>query len=146
MLQPFNGQSISYTLNVLLFLLSKSKNYFNVLGFYAVLEGHYKSKFNYKKNIWRNPVYCSLSTKNPPPLIFDIFICLFQVMLGKGQVCPAVLGKRFSQGPAGLDPPAGARIRKKRKIKIRGEGLFVLQEHNTEEYRNFCYKVLTLLK
>ena len=35
-----------------------------------------------------------------------------------------------------LEPPAGARIRerKKRKIKNKGGGVIVLQEHNTGEY------------
>ena len=59
----------------------------------------------------------------PPPIIFDF--CLFFVLgLGKGYACPAGLGKRFSQGSAGLEPPAGARIRKKNeKSKLRGGGV-----------------------
>ncbi len=59
--------------------------------------------------------------KYTPPPLFLIF-CLFQVRLDKGKVCPAGLGKRFGQGSAELEPPAGARIRKKRKSKIRGGG------------------------
>ncbi len=39
-----------------------------------------------------------------------------------GQVCPTGLGNRFSQGPTGLEPPAGARIRKKEKSKLRDVG------------------------
>ncbi len=42
--------------------------------------------------------------------------------------------KRFGKGPAGIEPPAGARIRKKTEIKNE-EVVFVLQEHNTGEYR-----------
>ena len=49
-------------------------------------------------------------------------LILGDVRLGKGQVCSAGLGKRFSQGPTGLEPPAGARIKKKRKIKNKGRG------------------------
>ena len=30
--------------------------------------------------------------------------------------CPEKLRKKFGQSPAGLDPPAGARIRKKENI------------------------------
>ncbi len=55
----------------------------------------------------------------PPPLflifVYLLFLCLLQVRLGKGQVCPAGLGKRFSQGPAWLKPPAGARKNEKSK-------------------------------
>ncbi len=46
-----------------------------------------------------------------PPLIF--ILILSKVRLGKGKVCPAGLGKRFSYGTAGLELPAGARIIKK---------------------------------
>ncbi len=45
---------------------------------------------------------------------------------------------RFSKGPAGLEPPSGARIRKNK----RGE-LFVLQDH-TEEGTKLCLEVLTV--
>ena len=40
-------------------------------------------------------------------------------------------------GMVRLEPPAGARIRKKKK-KNKGGGLFVLQEHNSGEYRIAC--------
>ena len=36
-----------------------------------------------------------------------------------------------------LEPPAGARIRKTEKSKIRGWGLFVLKDHNKVEYHLF---------
>ncbi len=53
----------------------------------------------------------------PSPYYFIVFSCfiiiLGQVRLSQGQTCPTGLGKRFSQGPAGLEPPAGARIIKK---------------------------------
>ncbi len=81
-------------------------------------------------NFRRNPVfpYTAHGVQiTPPPLTFDFclfFVFMFilgQVSLGEGQVCPAVLGKRFSQASAGLEPPVGARIRK--KIKNRGGGV-----------------------
>ncbi len=50
--------------------------------------------------------------------VYFFFLFLFQVSLVKGQVCPSGLGKRFSQGPAGLEPP-----------KNKGEG-FMLQVTN----------------
>ncbi len=43
--------------------------------------------------------------------------------------CPAGLGKRFSQGPTGLELPTGSRIRKKQKIKNKvGGGVICAQK------------------
>ncbi len=44
-------------------------------------------------------------------------------MLGKGYVNLSGLGKRFSWGPTGLEPPA---LEKKRKIKNRRVPIFLL--------------------
>ncbi len=53
---------------------------------------------------------------HPPSPYFFYFSCFYAyLMLDKGQACPAGLGKMFSQCP-----PAGARIRKNEKSKIRG--------------------------
>ncbi len=83
----------------------------------------------FKKKIGGIP-YTALGAQIPPtPLIF--YFCLFfiftlilgYVRLSKGQVCPAGLGKRFSEGPAELEPPSGDRNRKKRRIKNTGWGV-----------------------
>ena len=56
-------------------------------------------------------LYTAHGEQIPPPLIFIfcyfVILCLFQVRLCKGNVCPAGLGKRFSQGLKGLEPTAG---------------------------------------
>ncbi len=48
----------------------------------------------------------------PQPSLFFIFVYIY-AQFRLGQVCPAGEGKRFSQGPEGLEPPAGTRIEKK---------------------------------
>ncbi len=75
----------------------------------------------------RTPVYCSFSTNNTTRYFtFFVFSCFYAyfrlsyVKLGLG--LPSGLGKMFSYDPDGLEPPAVARIKKKRKIKIRGGG------------------------
>ncbi len=72
--------------------------------------------------------------KYPPPLFF-IFLIIGYVKLSQGQACPAGLGKSFTEGPAGLEPPP-----KKRKIKNKQGGVFVSQEQNTGQSQN----ILTL--
>ena len=52
--------------------------------------------------------------------IFIFFLILGQVRLSYGQACPAGLGKRFSQGPAWLEPLAGVELEKKEKYKKLG--------------------------
>ena len=55
---------------------------------------------------WQNPIYCSWSTNNHPPLIFDfLFLCFFR--LCKGQVCPAGLERGLVRAPQGQSPPQG---------------------------------------
>ncbi len=49
------------------------------------------------------------------------------------------------KGPAGLEPPAVARIRKKNEKSKKGERVFVLQDQNTGEY-HFIYMVDGLLR
>ena len=108
-----------------------------VMNFYGVIK--FKSKL-IKLNIVLTNLGESrilLLNHKYPPLF--LFLCLFQVRLSKVQVCPAGLGKGYNQAPAGLEAPAGVRIRKKRKIQNKGGGLFVLQDHNTGEYRQ-CYQ------
>ena len=50
-------------------------------------------------------------------LCFFLFLYSFQVRLSQGQACPTLTWseKRFSQGPVGLGPPAGARNRRKKQ-------------------------------
>ncbi len=68
------------------------------------------------QNSWWNPVYCSWSTNNyPPPLIFCFVFRL-------GLACPAGLGKMFSSGPAGSEPPQGLELGEKRKIESQEGG------------------------
>ena len=88
-------------------------------------------------NFWRNSVYCSWSTNNPPPPLFSIIFCFnAYYRLGKGQVCPAGLWKRFSQGPA------GDRIRKKRKIKNK-RGCYLCFKYKTRNGPNFLVIPIT---
>ena len=44
-----------------------------------------------------------------------------------------------------LEPPAGARIGRRKKNKIKGGGLFVIQEQNTGLFQN-SYRVTALLQ
>ncbi len=45
-------------------------------------------------------------------------LILGQIMLGKGQLCPAALGKGLGQGTAGLEPTAGAKNKKNKPTKL----------------------------
>ncbi len=58
----------------------------------------------------------------PPPLFFFVvfMLILTQVRLSQSQACPVGLGKKFHQVPSVLVPPAGARIKKTKKQKIKG--------------------------
>ncbi len=107
------------------FAISKSVRQYFSLVIFKGFEKHFISQLIVKEtlkflervgdmNIGRYPVYCSWSTnKTPTPLIF--YFCYFFVfILLLGQVCPAGLGKRFSQGP-----PQGL---ENEKSKIRGVG------------------------
>ncbi len=67
----------------------------------------------------------------PPPFFYLFFFLVFililvYVRLSYDFVCPA-----------GLEPPAGARIRRNEKLNIRGGGGYVLQEQS-QDYPDFC--------
>ncbi len=100
-------------------------------------------------SFWRNPVYCSWSTNTPPPYFlfcYFLFLCSFQFRLGgQGQACPAGLGKRLCQGPAGLEPSAVARIRKKEKSEIRGEGYLCFKSKTWDSPAILALSYLKLL-
>ncbi len=87
-----------------------------------------KVKNQFGKNYLVESRILPMEHKYPPPPLFWIFriflfLCLFQVRLG----LPCRVRKEGQLGP-----PAGARIRKKTKIKTCwGGGEFLLQEHNT---------------
>ena len=52
----------------------------------------------------------------------------------------------FSFGPTGLDPPAEARIRRKKEIsKIRGGGLFLCSKSKTRDSPD-CHPVLAAIE
>ncbi len=77
----------------------------------------------------------------PPSLIYYFFPCCYG--LGKGNVCPAGLCKRYSKGTAGSEPPAAARIRKINKTTNKGRGLYVLKDQNMGESRNAAFLYFT---
>ncbi len=81
-----------------------------------------------------------MDDKSPHPLylIFVYFCCYAYFRLG----LPRRLGKRFSQGPVGLEPQQGLELEeKKRKIKNEGGegGFFVLQVPNRGLTNISCY-------
>ncbi len=82
----------------------------------------------------RNPVFNSWSTNSPPPYFSLFFLSYFR--LSQGQACPAGLGKRFNQGPAGLEPPTGAIIRKIKNKKKWGGGGCLCSKSKTRDSPN----------
>ncbi len=62
--------------------------------------------------------YTAHGAQIPPPLIFYFHA---YIRLGKGQICPRELEKSCGQGPAWLEPPAGAKLEINEKSKIGGE-------------------------
>ncbi len=84
---------------------------------------HVEIEIRQSRHIFCVNLYFALEALTlPPSYIFFVF------MLILGQICPVGLEKRFSQDPAGLKPPAAARIRRKKSI-IKWEGGFVLQQY-----------------
>ena len=67
---------------------------------------------------------------------FVLFFCLFQVRLGQVKLGQAPQGQErgLVRAPQDQSPPQRLELEKKEKSK-RGGRLFVLQEHNTGEYR-----------
>ena len=63
---------------------------------------------------WRNPVYCSWSTKNTPLNPLFLFFPYFQAHFSLGLCLPHMVRKEVQLGPRRIKAP---RIRKKRKRK-----------------------------
>ena len=77
----------------------------------------------------RNPVYCSWSTNNPPPLFLIVIFCLFLSLFRLG--LPRRVRKEVQLGPRRVRTPRRDQNQKKTKFKNKGGmGLFVLQVPN----------------
>ena len=91
-----------------------------------------------KKKDWRNPVYCSWCTNNPPPYFRLLFFSCFYAYFRLGQVklrlgLPRRVRKEVQLEPCRVSPPIGARIRKKRKIKNKEGGDYLCSKNKTLE-------------